>query len=196
VNQYFCLGCHKIDGDGGEEGPDLSTVGSHRSWLWIYAHTARPQGVVSGSTMPVFSLGRDEIQDITTYLLTLLDGRDRMRYLPLLAKRVVRELPTDQPPASRRRDDPQQRAVASQIAYKYDGKKLFQGAGCSLCHTIDIRGGEVGPPLTYIGRKRNAQNLERLLKDPEDILPGGKMPQLYLNDLQIKELALYLSMRQ
>jgi cytochrome c2 len=119
-----------------------------------------------------------------------------MRYLPLLAKRVVRELPTDQPPASRRRDDPQQRAVASQIAYKYDGKKLFQGAGCSLCHTIDIRGGEVGPPLTYIGRKRNAQNLERLLKDPEDILPGGKMPQLYLNDLQIKELALYLSMRQ
>lgn len=196
VNQYMCLGCHKIDGEGGEEGPDLSIVGSHRTWLWIYAHTARPQGVVSGSTMPVFSLSRDEIQDITIYLMTLLDSRDRARYLPLLAKRVVRELSADQPSASRPRDDPEQRAVASQIAYQYDGEKLFQGAGCSLCHTIDIRGGEVGPALTYIGRKRNAQNLERLLKDPEDILPGGKMPQLYLNDLQIKELARYLSMRR
>ncbi len=196
VNQYLCLGCHKINGEGGEEGPDLSNVGSQRNWLWIYAHTARPQGVVSGSTMPVFPLGRDDIQDITIYLQTLLNDHDRARYLPLLATRVARELPADPPSANRRRDDPEQRAVEKQIAYHYDGKKLFQGAGCSLCHTIDIRGGEVGPALTYIGRKRNTDNLERLLKNPEDILPGGKMPQLYLNDLQIKALAGYLSTLQ
>ena len=70
VNGYFCLACHKINGEGGEEGPDLSIVGSHRTWVWIYAHTVRPQGVVSGSTMPLFSLSRDEIEDITIYLLT------------------------------------------------------------------------------------------------------------------------------
>ncbi len=196
VNRYMCLACHKIDGEGGEEGPDLSTVGSQRSWTWIYAHTARPQGVVAGSTMPVFPLKRDEIQDVTIYLTTLLDSRDRMRTLPLLAKRVVRELPAEDRSATVKSEDPEQLNVESRITFKYDGKKLFRGIGCSVCHTIDISGGEVGPALTYIGRKRNAENLERLLKDPDEILPGGKMPQLYLNGHQIQALVRYLGERR
>jgi mono/diheme cytochrome c family protein len=193
VNGYFCLACHKINGEGGEEGPDLSIVGSHRTWVWIYAHTVRPQGVVSGSTMPIFSLSRDEIQDITIYLMTLLDNRDRLRYLPLMAKRVVREPPAGAPAATRQSEAPAQRAVESRVEFSYDGKKLFGGVGCNICHTVDITGGEVGPALTYIARKRNAENLERLLRDPDEILPGGKMPQLYLNDSQIHALVDYLS---
>lgn len=196
VNRYMCLACHKIDGEGGEEGPDLSTVGSQRSWTWIYAHTVRPQGVVAGSTMPVFPLKRDEIQDVTIYLTTLLDSRDRLRYLPLMAQRVVRELPADKRLATMKSDDPELRDLERRIAFDFDGKELFRGVGCSICHTIGISGGEVGPALTYIGRKRNAENLERLLKNPDDILPGGKMPQLYLNDGQIKALVRYLSGRR
>lgn len=196
VNRYMCLACHKINGEGGEEGPDLSTVGSQRSWTWIYAHTVRPQGVVAGSTMPVFPLKRDEIQAVTIYLTTLLDSRDRLRYLPLLAERVVRELPAEERLATLKSDDPEQLNIESQIAFGYDGKKLFHGVGCNICHTIDISGGEVGPALTYIGRKRNSENLSRLLKDPDEILPGGKMPQLYLNDLQVKALVRYLSERR
>jgi len=192
VNSYFCLACHKINGEGGEEGPDLSQVGSHRSWTWIYAHTVRPQGVVSGSTMPVFLLSRDEIEDITIYLSTLLDNRDRLRYLPLLAKRVVGEDPAQGWVATQRREAPARHDAGSPL-FSYDGKKLFHGAGCYICHTIDMTGGEVGPSLTYIGRKRNSDNLTRLLKDPDEILPGGKMPQLYLNDLQISALVDYLS---
>ena len=193
VNSYFCLACHKINGEGGEEGPDLSIVGSHRTWVWIYAHTVRPQGVVSGSTMPIFSLSREEIEDITIYLMTLLDNRDRLRYLPLMAKRVAREPPAGAPPTVRQREAPAQRAVEIRVEFRYDGKKLFGGAGCNICHTVDITGGEVGPALTYIARKRNAENLERLLKDPDEILPGGKMPQLYLNEPQVRALVDYLS---
>jgi mono/diheme cytochrome c family protein len=193
VNGYFCLACHKINGEGGEEGPDLSIVGSHRTWVWIYAHTVSPQGVVSGSTMPIFSLSREEIEDITIYLMTLLDNRDRLRYLPLMAKRVAREPPAGAPAAGQQREAPAQRAVESRVEFRYDGKKLFGGAGCNICHTVDITGGEVGPALTYIARKRNAENLERLLKDPDEILPGGKMPQLYLNEPQVRALVDYLS---
>jgi cytochrome c2 len=196
VNRYMCLACHKIDGDGGEEGPDLSTVGSHRSWTWIYAHTLRPQGVAPGSTMPVFLLNRDELRDITIYLTTLLDSRDRLRYLPLLAKRVARKLPKGAPAVAQEPWQPEERKIAREIEFPYDGAALFAGAGCRLCHTVDSTGGEVGPALTYIGLKRNAENLEKLLKDPEEIIPGGKMPQLYLNELQIKALVRYLSARR
>jgi mono/diheme cytochrome c family protein len=143
--------------------------------------------------MPIFSLSREEIEDITIYLMTLLDNRDRLRYLPLMAKRVAREPPAGAPAAGQQREAPAQRAVESRVEFRYDGKKLFGGAGCNICHTVDITGGEVGPALTYIARKRNAENLERLLKDPDEILPGGKMPQLYLNELQVRALVGYLS---
>jgi mono/diheme cytochrome c family protein len=196
VNRYFCLACHKIDGEGGEEGPDLSTVGSHRSWPWLYAHTVRPQGVVAGSTMPVFPLRRDEIQDISIYLMTLLDTRDLLRYLPLLAKRVAEEMPSDKRAGKQDQEELERRRRENRIKFEYEGRALFNGAGCSLCHAIGITGGEVGPSLTYIARKRDSENLERLLRDPEEILPGGKMPQLYLNDLQIEALVSYLSTRR
>jgi mono/diheme cytochrome c family protein len=145
--------------------------------------------------MPVFPLNRDEIQDITIYLMTLLDNRDRARYLPLLAKKEVIES-ASQKTVSAADEGPAPRASASSVEFNYDGKKLFTGAGCVICHTIAASGGEVGPALTYIGRKRGAENLERLLKDPEEILPGGKMPQLYLNSLQIKALVRYLGERR
>jgi cytochrome c2 len=146
--------------------------------------------------MPVFPLKRDEIQDVTIYLMTLLDSRDRMRYLPLLAKRFVRELPAEERSAALKSEGSEPVKSEGRIAFEYDGKKLFRGIGCSVCHTIDISGGEVGPSLTHIGRKRSPENLERLLKDPEEILPGGKMPQLYLNGLQVQALVRYLGARR
>lgn len=196
VNRYFCLGCHKVNGEGGEEGPELSTAGSERSWLWLYAHTARPQGIVAGSTMPVISLKRDEIRDITVYLMTLQDNRDRVRNLALVAKRVAKEGSLTAESERPIRTEASSGGGEREIEFTYDGRRLFRGVGCSLCHLVGATGGEVGPALTYIGRKRDSEDLERLLKNPEEVLPGGKMPQLYLNEGQIKALVGYLSARR
>lgn len=193
VNRYVCLGCHKINGEGGEEGPDLSTVGSDRSGPWLYAHLARPQGVVAGSTMPVFPLSRDEVRDITIYLTTLLDSRGHLKNLPLRAKRAAKSYQARESEEGENKPEIEILGVESVSKFEYSGNTLFRGAGCSLCHTIGIQGGEVGPSLTYIARKRKPEELERLLSDPEQVLPGGKMPQLYLNEQQIKALASYLS---
>jgi cytochrome c2 len=193
MNRYLCLGCHKIDGEGGEEGPDLSTVGSRRNWLWLYAHLVRPQGVVVGSTMPVFALNREQIKDISIHLMTLLDSPDQMFNSTLGAKRKAESYEPgwlEGEDSKKKKDFPGGEAIGE---FQYDGEALFRGAGCSLCHSIGIYGGDVGPPLTYIGRKREPENLEKLLRDPEQVLPGGKMPLLYLNELQVKALAAYLS---
>jgi cytochrome c2 len=116
--------------------------------------------------------------------------------LPLLAKKVATEPPFEKPATTQLSEQAKQRAGESVVEFKYEGKSLFTGAGCVLCHTIDASGGEVGPALTYIGRKRSSENLEQLLKEPEEILPGGKMPQLYLNSLQVKALVRYLGERR
>jgi mono/diheme cytochrome c family protein len=193
MNRYLCLGCHQINGAGGDEGPDLSVVGSHRNWLWLYAHLARPQGVVVGSTMPVFTLRREEIKDITIFLMTLKDKRDRARWMPLRATRVVGSYDTFSGTQSEDTIPRPVPAADGTDKFEYQGEAVFRGAGCSLCHMVGTRGGEVGPALTYIGRKRTPKELERLLREPEDLLPAGKMPQLYLNEQQISALARYLS---
>ncbi|MFQ5684007.1 MAG: c-type cytochrome [Candidatus Binatia bacterium] len=196
VNRYLCLGCHTINGEGGEEGPDLSSVGSARSWLWLYAHLAKPQAVVVGSTMPVFSLSREKIKDITIYLMTLLDSRDQLMNTPLGARRRVESYRRRGPQKGEAEEAVSFSGTKSEGTFQYDGEAFFHGEGCSLCHLIGKIGGEVGPALTYIARKRGTKELGRLLRDPEQVLPGGKMPQLYLNEQQIKALVTYLGTLQ
>ncbi len=190
VNQYKCLRCHQVRGQGGSEGPDLSTVGSRRDWVWTYAHLLNPQAMSPGSTMPDYPLTGDEARDMTAYLLTLRgpDGEvhDR-RFLPqspappaLAARQVAEEVAL--------------RGLENIPAPVYRGETLFWGAGCGNCHAIGRRGGEVGPALTYIGRSRDAEWLERWLKDPAAVVPGARMPRSYLNERQIRALVEYLGM--
>ncbi len=47
-----CLGCHALYGEGGQIGPDLTTVRERRSAAYVAAMVADPQRVVPGSVMP------------------------------------------------------------------------------------------------------------------------------------------------
>jgi len=189
VNRYMCLGCHQIDGVGGEEGPDLSEVGSQRSWLWLYAHLARPQAMTVGSTMPVFALSREELRDITIYLLTLRKSSERVHYPAALEKTTTKFYSLK--PADR--NDGSKPRPGARGDVRYDSADLIYGVGCIVCHSIGRTGGQVGPALTNIGRKLSSDDLKRLLRNPEELLPDGKMPQLYLTEQEIDGLAGYLS---
>lgn len=54
-----------------------------------------------------------------------------------------------------------------------DGKAIFEGKGaCLKCHSLDNRGGSLGPDLSDIGLKRTPQALRLSITDPEaDIVP-------------------------
>jgi len=188
VNRYMCQGCHQIDGVGGEEGPDLSDVGTQRSWLWLYAHLARPQAVTVGSTMPVFALSRDEIKDITIYLMTLRKSSQQMYYAAALEKASAKSTPLT--PEKRHVESKPRASLRSVVTY--EGADLFHADGCIVCHSIGRVGGQVGPALTHIGWKLSTDDMKKLLHNPDDVLPNGKMPQLYLTDQEIDGLTDYL----
>jgi cytochrome c2 len=190
VNRMLCLGCHPLDGKGGEEGPDLGGVGARRSWLWLYAHLVSPQAAAVGSTMPVFAFGRDEIRDVTIYLMTLRNRRDPWRVEADAAGHAPPR------PVAGRAGATSSGGAAATIGPVHDGEALFDGLGCRFCHRIGNRGGEVGPTLTFIGRRRGRDELRRLLRDPEEVFPGGKMPQLHLREPEIAALVAFLAEQQ
>ena len=67
-----CAGCHRIHGNGGAIGPDLSYEGDARpDREWHIKHFHDPQSVSPGSIMPKFPLTDAELHDLTSYMLSL-----------------------------------------------------------------------------------------------------------------------------
>jgi ubiquinol-cytochrome c reductase cytochrome b subunit len=70
VLAMHCLGCHKIDGDGGEEGPDLSAIGRARDRDWLRRWIAAPDSINPDAEMPSFGrrLSAAELDAVAGYL--------------------------------------------------------------------------------------------------------------------------------
>jgi ubiquinol-cytochrome c reductase cytochrome b subunit len=66
-----CAACHRIHGEGGSFGPDLSYVGAQRDRDWLIRHFKEPQAVVPGSAMPPFDLEEPTLNALADYLLSL-----------------------------------------------------------------------------------------------------------------------------
>ena len=67
-NHLPCLGCHKLNGEGGTIGPDLTTVLERRSPEYIASMIADPQRVVPGAAMPRIAMPEATRELITRYL--------------------------------------------------------------------------------------------------------------------------------
>ncbi|MEX2494068.1 MAG: cytochrome b N-terminal domain-containing protein [Nitrospirales bacterium] len=75
VEQFHCKTCHRIHGDGANLAPDLSFVADQRPDRdWHIRHFKNPSAVVPGSFMPKFPLNDRELNDLTSYMLTLKSG--------------------------------------------------------------------------------------------------------------------------
>ena len=75
VAKFGCKTCHRIHGDGANVAPDLSFVADRRpDRQWHIQHFKDPQSVSPGSFMPKFPLTDKQLNDLTTYILTLKSG--------------------------------------------------------------------------------------------------------------------------
>ena len=87
------------------------------------------------------------------------------------------------------------------------GKQLVTQGACAGCHYIEgtPAAQHIGPALTHFGRRRtlaagilenDAESLRRWLKNPPEVKPGSKMPNLNLTDQQITYMVAYLQSLQ
>ncbi len=181
-----CLGCHKVSGVGGDEGPELSKAGYKDPGQvsfehvpgkgemkdWLAEHFRAPASVVVGSQMPPAPLEEGEIQQLTFYTLSLRRKELREVYLPKDRIRAVK---------FRERE------------FATDGETLY-GAFCAGCHGRDGLGRRL-PGLVSFPSIANPDFLaiapEALLKATiEQGRPGRRMPGWKREDgLRGEELA-------
>ena len=66
-----CSNCHRIAGQGGTDGPDLSQVGSRLRPDYLKSWIRNPRLISSKTLMPAFEGSEPELRSVVTYLLSL-----------------------------------------------------------------------------------------------------------------------------
>ncbi|MBI5970393.1 MAG: c-type cytochrome [Deltaproteobacteria bacterium] len=131
------------------------------------------------SPMPVISEGAIGLNDVEIKAV--------IAYLQNLGgAEVTVEIPKG-PPMAEGKDSAQAATLPAKT-----GAEIVKKFGCGLCHKIAGEQGAIGPDLTKIGAKKNADYLRRAVFDPNaDIAPGfppGMMPQDFKDKMTAGEL--------
>jgi mono/diheme cytochrome c family protein len=75
------------------------------------------------------------------------------------------------------------------------GAEIFKREKCRDCHTLNGKGGAVGPNLTYVGSRRTREYIYQQIKDPKSHNPRTEMPSFSgrVSEEDINALADYLA---
>jgi mono/diheme cytochrome c family protein len=158
-----CRGCHKLNGVGGIIGPELDKVGARRSPEWLKKHFVAPASVTPGSAMPPQKFSEPNLQAIILFMLSQT-GQSAPGYYASM--KVI-------PSAS-------------------EGQRLFQQKGCIGCHTVDGKGGKIGPALDDVGLRRAPEWMIQHFRDPQTVSPGTVMPRFGFTEAEARALTDFL----
>src|SRR5581483_1794402 len=168
VHRRNCVGCHVIEGDGGDFlklvaepslGPPLLTPeGARVQPDWLYAFLRGPIQIRPWLSvrMPTFGLDDRELNGVIRYF-----GAVSNTIGPFQSHEVV--------------------AVASTEAV---GKQLFETLKCQQCHVLgtipkDQPTANLAPDLRMAPDRLQPDWILQWLRKPSDILPGTRMPAFW-----------------
>src|SRR6266851_751447 len=72
------------------------------------------------------------------------------------------------------------------------GKALYAQNKCSICHSLNGKGGNVGPALDDAGKKWTPDKLVAFLQAPSSVNADSAMPPMHGTPEQIKAVAAYM----
>ncbi len=175
--QNNCMGCHTLYGEGAYYAPELTRVYERRGPDFIRAMLRDPQAMYPGQRrMQQYDLTEGEIDDLVAFFEWA--GQVDLNGFPPQPVLASTAAPS---------------AASTQPTPAHDGRPRVFDQVCVACHSVDGRGGNVGPALDGVGDRRDSAYLGRWLRNPAAVKQGTAMPRLPLSDAQIEELTTYLS---
>jgi len=76
---------------------------------------------------------------------------------------------------------------------KISAEEIIEERNCRRCHTLLGKGGEVGPDLSEVGARRDAEFIKKKLLNPKSMHPGSAMPPFRGTEAELDILVAYLS---
>ena len=72
------------------------------------------------------------------------------------------------------------------------GEAIYKERFCQVCHSINGKGGKVGPDLTQVTVRRSEEWLSKWLKDPKALVPDTPMPTIdWASKEEVRDLIAY-----
>lgn len=180
-----CQQCHSIFGKGGEVGPPLDGIGSHRGPEWLLARLLDPKEQMKKfahvfgnrpNVMPHPALDKQDASLIVDYILTLPEPKEG--YLVASHKASL--------PRSKKSD--KNAVIKEDIDSAIHGAKLFYQMQCYTCHSTDGSRDRFGPDLAGLGSETRADALKKFLqrsiKSSLMKAQAAKLSDKDLNDLK------------
>ncbi len=173
VANYGCGACHKIAGQAGAVGPDLSAIGATHDSDYLRRAILDPNVDIAEGYPPNMMP--------STYGAQFYAQELEMLVAYMLASKSAA-------------GEQAQTTADDGSASGGDGLALMVNNGCGACHKFGDQLGAIGPDLSQIGAIRDADHLRRSILEPNiDIsegYPPNLMPPIY--DAQLSELELGL----
>lgn len=165
-----CMGCHTILGEGAYYAPELTKVFERRGEAFIKAMLKDPQAMYPGERkMTNYNFSDEEINDLTEFLKWI--GTMDLNGFPPKPDIVS----------------------AATIGTSSAKVPTVFNQMCSTCHSLQGRGGNVGPHLDGVGSRLDSVYLTRWLTNPMEVKADSKMPKMPLTEAEVTELVQYLS---
>jgi len=175
VASYGCGACHKIAGQSGAIGPDLSSIGATRDSDYLRRAILDPNAEVAEGYPPNLmpatygsQFYAQELELLVAYMKASVGSADGQTETAA--------------------------GTAPQASSASDGESLMTQHGCGACHKFGTQVGAIGPDLSDIGASRDADFLRRAILDPNADISEGYMPNLmppiYAAQLSTEELEL------
>ena len=170
-----CGACHKIAGQSGAIGPDLSAIGATRDRDYLRRAILDPNAEVAEGYPP-------NLMPVT------YGSQFYAQELELLVAYMKASVVSTGGQTETFVDTAPQAGSAS------DGESLMTSHGCGACHKFGTQVGAIGPDLSTIGAIRDSDFLRRSILDPNaDISDGytpNLMPPVYAAQLSTEKLDL------
>lgn len=166
-----CMGCHTLFGEGAYYAPELTKVYERRGELFIRQMLKDPQAMFPNERkMKKYDFSESEMSALVAFFKWA--GNVDLNGFPA------------KPPLAKESISPQAIQLEQPQVYKQT---------CSACHAMNGVGGIVGPSLDGVGTRRDFAWISTWLRDPMAVKADSKMPKLPLTEVEIQQLATFLS---